>query len=317
MDGEEGSALAPIRVSWSSLRRWETCRHKWFRVSEGKSHGAQNARDFLVGNVTDRVMRHWLSISDPEPGQMERLIFPVFNKLTSPNGEKERVIKWKGDPAKDKQKVIDKSYECIRALEPILMEHVIPFEYHPDLWFHAPVFIPAPDDSIIEIEMFGAIDVGVRYPDSSYKLFDLKATENESYIQETLGQGIFYDVAFGTWIGDMTQPTAFGFIAPLIRPEVIWTDITDDDRRVMMSRVIEYAYGIWSGDYSPLVGENPRPCYNCQVRHVCDKWAVGGTSVRGGRASFTEASHIRILSTGGQDGRGDETPAIDGESARA
>lgn len=290
--GEE-SPLAPIRVSWSSLRRWETCRHKWYRVSEGKAHGAQNARDFLVGNVTDRVMRHWLNISDPEAGQMEKLVIPVFNKLTAPNHEKERVIRWKGNPTEDKQKVIDKSFEVIRALEPILLEHVIPYEYQPDLYFRTPVYIPAPDDSMIAVEMFGYLDVAVRHPNNVYKLFDLKATENESYIQETLGQGIFYDVAFGTWIGDMSQPEGFGFIAPLIRPDVIWTEISDDDRRVMMTRVIEYAHGVWSGEYPPLAGDSPKPCWNCEVKHVCDRYTVG--SIGKGRVSFEVAARNRIV----------------------
>jgi hypothetical protein len=167
---DEESALAPIRVSWSSLRRWETCRHKYYRVAEGKAHGAQNARDFLVGNVADRALRYLLSIDDPAPGQLERLVVPLFNKLTAPNHEKERVIRWRGNPEEDKQRVIDKSLEVVRALEPIVFDLIIPYEYQADIHFRAPVYIPAPDDSMIAIEMFGAIDVGVRHPDGHYKL---------------------------------------------------------------------------------------------------------------------------------------------------
>ena len=57
------------------------------------------------------------------------------------------------------------------------------------------------------------------------------ATYDPAYMNTVAGQAIFYDIAFGNWIGDQAQPKRFGFIAPAVKEKVIWATITEEDRR--------------------------------------------------------------------------------------
>jgi hypothetical protein len=189
-------------------------------------------------------------------------------------------------------------------MEPILVAHVLPYDYHPELKFRATIYIPDPWGKLSPLDLIGGIDIATRFepPGVStefgrFRNYDLKATTNTSYIQQTLGQAIFYDVAFGHWIGDKRQPEGFGFIAPALPELVYWANITDDDRRAMLARIIKAANGMWLKKWEPK--EDDSGCNYCDVKHVCDKFAiVSQTDAQGrNRASFGRSGATRTART--------------------
>jgi hypothetical protein len=291
-------------ISWSGLRRYEECRQMHLRTIEGKTSGAANGRIFLPGTVADRVMREWLSVSDPEPGQMHDMVPAMLERYANPKTEADRkdarVIKWRGDKNEDRQRVLDFVIDVVDRLEPILMEHVIPHDYHPELKFEQIIGIPYLDGRPVGVKLIGGIDIAVRLREPQYGLepgdfvlWDLKATQNDEYIAKVVGQGIFYDIAFGHWWGDVTQPKRFGFVAPALKEPVQWLTIDDQDRRAMLERVVRFAHGMWQGRWEPKASDEG--CSMCEVRHVCDKFQVHMSSDDVGkhRASFAATAKAR------------------------
>lgn len=269
----------PIRISWSALRTWSECRTKYrIKYVERKTAHVTDHRNFLAGTVADRAMRAWLESPTQERGGMESLVEELFHAHTE-GEEAEGKIGWRGNPNEDRAKIYDKVVRCVRRLEPILEEHVLPYEYHPELRFETWLNIPHPDgEGKMPIGLRGGIDLAVRKapedeeaPRGHYALHDLKTTEDASYVNKTLGQSTFYDIAFGSWIGDRRQPEEFTFMLPLLedRDPVIPITITDDDRRDMLGRIIEMAHGIARAQWGSEVPEGGAPCWNCEAKPAC------------------------------------------------
>jgi hypothetical protein len=291
-------------VSWSGLKRYEGCHQQHYRSSIQRKSLPVNSRVFLPGTAADRIMREWLNSPDPRPGQMVEAIDPMLDRLTKPElaDEDFRKVQWKGNAAADRAGVREFVRLVLTELEPMLLQWVVPHDYQPELRFATTVHVPYLDGKPAPITLTGGIDIVVRLRHDvpsrglsagEFVLFDLKATKDSAYIDATLGQGIFYDIAFGHWWGDVTEPKSFGFIVPAIDEKMVWTGITDYDRRVMVSRIVKMAQSMWAEHFEPKVDDDG--CQWCEVRHVCDKFAVPISKDAAGknRASFELAAQMR------------------------
>lgn len=289
----DGCEIPLLKISWSGLKRWENCAHLHYRAMRGEAQKTDR-RVFFPGTLADRVMRSWLEEADPQPGGMVERLPEMFESLQ--NGEeREAQIRWRGNAKKDKQEVFNNVYAALTRLEPWLNEHVLPFEYHPELKFRTEVLLPHPSGVKAPVQLNGGIDIAVRRekdPDV-YFLHDLKLSKNPQYISSTLGQSIFYDVAFSHWIGLPGQPQFFSFVAPMLDPMEIPAAINNDDRRILLTKVVKMAQSIWSGDIAPK--DDDAGCKWCDARNVCPKFDVGAMKDTQGknRASFALAKEAR------------------------
>lgn len=244
-------------------------------------------------------MREWLESSDPQPGQMIQMVDEVFIKLTAPRTEEERVdrdarpVRWRGNPNEDRVRVREFVTEVVRDLEPVLLEHVIPYRYQPELKFSTTIGVPFLDGRLTGVSLIGGIDIVTCDDADNFHNYDLKATKDATYIDKVLGQAVFYDIAFGHWIGDTSQPRSFGFIFPACKEKLRRVEITDDDRRAMMARIIRMAHGMWRKEWDPK--KDDAGCQVCEVRHACDKWKLDIQPDASGRnrVSFMEAANRR------------------------
>ena len=264
---------APLSICWTALQRYEACHQRHLRTMEGKAIRKPYAsRDFLAGNIADRVQRAWLHLPDPQPGQMAAMVPDMLDRWTNPDREDEEFqpIKWRGDPQVDRKEVQEFCTLVVTRLEPILLKWVVPFDYQPELRFEAWIGLPDLNGDTTPVRLVGAIDIVVRLPDGRFVLFDLKATKQESYMSKTLGQGIFYDVSWAHYWGE--HPIRFGFIAPALEERLIWCDINEGDRAVMRSRIMRFAHGMMAGEWAPKADDEG--CEHCDCKHVCDKYAL-------------------------------------------
>jgi hypothetical protein len=262
-----------LTLSWTGLKRYEECHQLHRRVASGQAL-PQNSRIFLPGSTADRVMRAWLDQDDPKPGQMVTMVPDYLDRLTNHSRGDEDFrehVKWRGDPRKDKRDIVEFVTAVVSKLEPILMKWVVPNDYAPELKFRTTIGLPYLDGRTVGVMLIGGIDIVVRLPDGRWVLFDLKATKERRYIDATLGQGIFYDIAWESYYGE-GPPVAFGFIAPALDEPLIWIKISDEDRRVMLTRMEAMAHGMWRGDWTPKVDNEG--CEFCPARHVCDKFVI-------------------------------------------
>lgn len=275
----------PISVSWSKLKKFEFCHAYEHLSSQGKAKQVIDGRIFLPGTIADRIMRVWLDSDNPQPGQMVDMIDEMFRRYADPETDEERaeaqyVIKWKGNQAKDRDNVKKFVHEVITELEPILAHWVIPYDYEPELRFKTTIGVPYLDGRTTGVILNGGIDIATRYeaasdehPAGRFRLFDLKATKNKGYINTTVGQSTFYQLAFGHYIGDREQPdTDFGFISPALETKIHWSHVTEEDQRAMMSRIINYCHAQWKADWNPKADDDG--CAYCTTRHVCPKFAL-------------------------------------------
>lgn len=290
--------VSNLAISWSSLRSYEECNHRHLRRSQGKATSAIDGRIFLPGTVADRVMREWLETPDPRPGEMVHMVEGMMERFCNPQNEDDRntarVIRWRGDPVTDRQIVTNFVRRVVRDVEPFLVQHVVPHFYQPELRFRTTVGIPFLDGRLTAVDLVGGIDIVVQNKDTEdFSLYDLKATENDDYVRTVLGQGVFYDIGFGNWWGDQSQPKEFAFLTPACKEKVVYARITDEERRHMMTRIINMAHGIWRKEWDPTEADGP--CYNCDVKHACDKWKLDLKQDSQGkhRVSFEDAAARR------------------------
>lgn len=282
-----------IKLSWSKLKAYEACHKRSQLLSQGKKSKVIDGRGFLPGNLADSAMRIWLTRREFDAGGMQRLIPELWEQWTGPDAEYR--IDWKGDPRKDQVAVVKQVVAAVNILEPILFEKVVPYAFKPEFRFTSTVGVPGLDGTSVNIELFGAVDVAVRISEGSYGLYDLKISERAEYLRSTLGQLIFYDLAFRGHTG--LHPVEHEFWAPMLplqakpQPAVIALDVTNDHRMQMISRVIDYCHGVWRGDWSltPDVNE----CYYCPVKHACPRWVNPITKDEQGknRMSFYMPEH--------------------------
>jgi hypothetical protein len=244
--------------------------------------------------VADRVQRAWLALPDPQPGQMAAMVPDMLDQWSNPERDNPEFqpVRWRGgDPQRDRAEVLEFCTLVVTRLEPILLKHVVPFDYQPELRFETWIGLPDPSGDIKPVRLVGGIDIVVRLPDDRFVLFDLKATKQDSYIGKTLGQGIFYDISWKHYWGE--HPVRFGFIAPALDERLVWCDISEEDRTVMRSRIMRFAQGMWRGDWAPKADDDG--CDYCDTKHVCDKYAAPSSVDEQGRhrVSFDQALAAR------------------------
>lgn len=285
----------PVIISWSGLKRWENCPQQQLRTIQHKTERSNKGRIFLPGTVCDLVQRRWLDSDDPKPGEMEQLVEIVFSETVNLAESK---IPWRGNPIEDQNNVKDFCRQVVARLEPWLLENVIPFDYAPEIKFKANMQIPYVCDTAEEnikapLRMIGGIDILVRDDKDKFHLFDLKVTRDPSYIRSTLAQLIFYDLAWGVIQGDFDHAVEWGFVAPALPEFLIPITVGQEDRRMMMSRIVKYAQGVWNDEWKPKADDTG--CDWCEARGACDKFKDVAIIDENGkqRLSFTKSAEQR------------------------
>ena len=284
-----GSPPDSVLVSWSGLKRWEHCPQHQLRVIRHEVERSDRGRVFLPGTVCDLVQRRWLE--DPQPGQMPEMVETVFAEVVA---ERESVIKWRGNPVQDQADVQAYCREVLTNLEPWLVENVLPYDYQPEVRFRAYLQVPyLCEDRLGLVKLIGGIDLVVRDDRGKFRLYDLKVSRNPTYLRSTLAQLIFYDLAWGAIQGDFYHATDWAFVTPALPEKTIPITVDRDDRRVMLSRIVKYAHGVWRDSWHPKADDEG--CQFCEARGACDKFKTVAIVDENGRQrlSFAETAARR------------------------
>lgn len=262
-----------LSVSWSGLKEFETCAQlSWRKRQPDYRRVKVDGRVFLPGTLADRAMRAFLE--QPEgshaKGQMAEHIDRLWDEYAENSTEYK--IKWRGDPVADRAKVRDFSKLAVTKLEPFLFERVLPHEFQPEMRFRVPLRIPDLNGNARTIHLIGGIDIAVRHlPKRELTwLYDLKTTENDNYVTGILPQLIFYKIMWHIRMGTPFEQIRMAYLVPAAKTQFRPVEDSAEDRSYLMSRVVKFAHGVWSEEKTPV--EDDGPCWNCPVRHVCDKW---------------------------------------------
>lgn len=252
-----------LKISWSSLQRWELCRQKNFLVKQGLSVPGKDVRNFLAGNVVDSVQKTWL---DNPVGNMTDLVDEHFEKAIAKSQEK-GTIKWRDK--NDKKKIHTVCVNATTYLQPILEARVLPYDYEPGKWFNQVVRIKDQNTGEIkEVILNGEFDLLVRETDGKFVVWDLKTTADNDYWKKTVGQLTFYDLVVYSMFNQFPKKT--GLIQPLCDEQVKEFFFTDKERAEIWSRISAYAHAEWVGDHPPKVDNTG--CNFCEVQHACAKF---------------------------------------------
>jgi hypothetical protein len=283
-----------LTVSWSRLKAYESCRQQVLRRKEKKSNfSPSQARVFLPGTIADRCTRWFLELEDPQPGQILEKLDEMFEKYAF--HDEQYVIKWKGDPLADQKKVKENVRTILLNLEPMLWDFVLPHGYQAEVKFREKVAIPDADGNLRFVELIGGMDIlvatlnGLKQTDddSEYSVYDLKATFDDSYVRgEILAQLIFYALVVKVMFGK--YPKNVAFLTPGCKQKYVPLQVTPDDVRIMMSRVVSYCQGVWAEQWQPK-DEPDGDCSWCDVKHACELFHIEP----GKRVSFMEMAARR------------------------
>lgn len=257
--------METVWLSWSRLRTHEECKQQAYLKRTGKKAQIDNHRNFLPGNVSDRVVRDWL-LDDPwsNLGTMKDMVPEYLDKAIQSSKDQGGVILWKGNS--DRSDVTRDCIEAVTIVEEDLIEKVLPYEYTPDYAFKSTLEVPVRGrDEPIQILLNGYMDILVKKSELSYSIHDLKHTKNESYWKKTIGQLAFYDTALR--LAEGTYSDYASLLQPLCKVKERTFDITNDDRIKMWQSIQNYAQ-----DYSDMNVEptdNTSACSMCDVKHAC------------------------------------------------
>jgi len=258
-----------IRISWSGLRVHDECKQRSYLARSGKLSTLDNKRGFFPGTVTDRVVRDWLN-NDPEShlGMMPAMVEEIVDREKSALSEQETgVVRWKGP--EDKGHVIKECQEAVTKIEPLLLQHVVPFEYQPDFHFEAFVMVPNHRTKRLErVVLNGFMDIIVRDNRSRWSIWDVKHTRDSEYWRQTVPQLGFYDLAVELLFGAAAYQT--GLMQPLCEEALKRYQPSSDSRAQLMQRITGMANDIWADIRTPVVGSGP--CGWCATKHACTKF---------------------------------------------
>lgn len=260
-----------LKISWSYLQTVELCSHKANLMKGGKKSEATDIRNFFHGTVCDRIMRAWLNSDNPVSGEMVTWVEDyIVRCLDEAKETGDGVVRWRN--AGDRATLAAHCRRVLSGLEPMLLKWVIPFDYEPEFLFKIPIKIPYLDNkTLVTIYLTGGIDILVRESEVPmvWAAYDLKATRDPGYLQKTLGQATFYDLAVRAKWG--VSPRRFAFLQPAVheRPfaDVV---ITDQDRVDMLSRIVSVAHKRWLNEDVPKASSVG--CSMCPVKHACKKF---------------------------------------------
>lgn len=278
----------PILLSWSRLSDFIKCNYRVKLIHEGKKSKLTNARNFLAGKVADLCMREALEKAAKDP--QGRLLSISLDELMAPlpevwtrstqKLEENTIMKWNGtDPNADQKKILANTRKTLKNLHPILENKIVGHRFIPEMrpeYDQMPVFgIPGPDGETCYIRLFLAVDCAIQLKEDpndpnalgDWGLYDLKTTSTVEYINKTLPQLVFYDLAFHALTGK--HPVDHALWAPLLKPAVQQIYVTDEHRRQMTNWIISYCHGVWSNAQEFTKDESN--CYTCPTRSACPK----------------------------------------------
>jgi PD-(D/E)XK nuclease superfamily len=276
MTGDAGCEDREIGVSWSRLREHAECHMKASLKADGKRSKVSDIRVFFPGTVADRVMRRWLTQVLHERGEMAAMVDEVMDAeeaLARESGD--GIVRWRGPS--DRAEVRAFCLELAEKLEPILAEHVLPYEWEPAWRFRIPLVVQYLDGSPQRVWLVGELDLlvnaGAAGSAGTFRyVWDLKATRDDSYWRKNVGQLLFYALAVrldrGAW------PDGCGLIQPMCRNPVLQFAFTDADYRKLLSAVSSYCLDVWSKDRQ--MTDDLHVCSRCDVPHACPRYAVPG-----------------------------------------
>lgn len=256
-----------IKVSWSSLRTHETCKQRGFLQREGRKSPLTDQRIFFPGNVTDRIVRGWLS---DEPmkhlGEMPEMVKSYIDS-TFVEVSAEGPMRWRHQS--DRSEVEKQVIEAVTKIEPALLRYVVPYRYTADYRFTASLSLPHPSGGNEIVSVIGAMDLIVQDDADRFFVYDVKHTTDDNYWKKTVSQLTFYDLAIRMMYGAKT--TRVGLLQPLCKEPVKAFEISDDWRRQMLQRVSGMAHDIWVNDRAPR--RDFSECHFCNVKHACSRFA--------------------------------------------
>lgn len=255
-----------VNISWSALQVWEECKQKRFLQITKKKDPGRDVRNFFPGTVVDRVMRQWLQGSDLSMCQLVDILLPQLEHEIN-DSPSDGWVKWRSQIQRNE--TITYCKELVTRLEPLLREHVIPYDYHPEFRFKAPLVVPNIDNQPETIYLQGGIDLLCKDEKDNWIGFDLKSTKNNDYWRKCLGQAIFYDVSMRAVFKDGGFHK-FAFIQPMCDEQVKWVIIGPDERRAMVSRIMAMATATMKDDWEPKRSNGS--CTSCEVKTTCIKF---------------------------------------------
>ena len=253
-----GIDAEPIRVSWSQIRAHEECKQKAALFRAHKRGPAGNLRGFYHGMVVDSAMREYLDNPQRGPGDMAARIDMLIDEgIDDAKASGDGVVRWKH--AHDRIQMAEFCTELVGRLEPLLDRHVLPYEFVSGKRFTAPL-----NAAGTRINLVGEMDLLVREP-TGYVVWDLKGTADPTYYRKVLGQLIFYDLATWCETGQKTRLT--GLLQPMCPEPVIEHHVTDQDRRVMLARILRYVSDV--KHHRQDCKDGTAGCSWCEVNHAC------------------------------------------------
>lgn len=260
------SEVKELTISWSKLRTWMNCKQHAFLTGKVKNP-SQDVRVFFRGTVTDKILCNWLREESPEPGVMASRV-DEYMELCERNHIEQGtgVVRWKS--TKDKGEMSEWCKRLLVKVEPLMYKLVIPYSRETDFRFKAPITIPGIDGSPRIIYLIGAMDILVDHLYDDFAIYDLKATENESYWRKTIMQLVFYDLGLNALKG--VYPTRTALIQPMCTEQVLNLKITDEHRLQLVTKIIDYAHSVWREDFSPKADD--AGCSWCPVKPGCSKF---------------------------------------------
>lgn len=253
-------------LSWSRLRSHEECKQKSYLARQrNKEPMLSDHRNFLPGNITDRVVRNWL-LDDPwnNLGRMPEMVAAQLDEEVLNAKTQDGYVGWKS--AEDKGNIIEKCTLAVKNIEPALVKYVIPFEYTPDYKFQNSLDIEIPgQEDTMTVVLNGYMDILVKHSEGRYFIFDVKHTEDNSYWKKTVGQLTFYDIA--VFLGTGHYSSASALFQPLCKEPIHMHAIAEEQRQKMWQSITNYAIDVAKNNSQPT--ENTKQCYGCRYKHAC------------------------------------------------
>lgn len=228
-------------------------------------------RQFFKGTVVDRCMGDWLDLEVQERGWMAAHVDEILDREeTAARETGDGIVRWRS-PA-DKAGLRVWCRDLVTRLEPVLLEHVVPYKYENHVRFKVPMTIPGPGGEMRKIVLAGEMDL-LTWAEQQVprSVDDLKATEDTSYWRKTTGQLMFYEIAVWGMTGHWPQVSRL--FQPMCPEPVLPFYFTADQRREMFVTICAVANDIWRENLPPKA--DSVGCDRCAVKAMCPKFAHG------------------------------------------
>jgi hypothetical protein len=257
-----------VKISWSALKTHEECRQKSMLMKSGKKAKVTDVRNFFPGRVTDRVVRHWLE-EDPQgnPGRMPSMVKETIDNELGEAAESGESIGWKHRT--DREDVTAQCIAAVKNIEPALNRYVLPYTWQVDFGFKTPVMMRAPW-GMETVILNGYMDIIVWDPETdTWRIYDVKHTENKDYWKTSYGQLVFYSYENLLRTGQL--PIEMGFFQPIVAKEPVKRfPVSETEVNNLAGRVQSMAWELWAEETPPRMDK--AMCSFCEVKHACVKF---------------------------------------------